>query len=479
MPRKPAPPTKFAITVVVDGKPIKVTLYPPTGTGAGQRASWFVYWTGLTASKSTGQADREEAIKLAESMAKNHGRRPVLSDTVLTDEEFHEIQKRHFAKKKNQKAAKQTLYSCQSAIDAFKYVSGLPHITLATAAECEAFMWNAQKLPKNWKAVKEHNEQPAAKPISEETVIKWLRSLAAAWNRANSHAGRKCVRGVVVEKKLLTSNPWVEFTWIETKEKPIRQFDADELLSILDYLEAGWPDVSTATALAKVCLWSWGRRAEIVGLTWSTLREVGEEKHFEILGKAGVKKWCQLPEALYKELLAFRTNSPYVFAAHNEQLRQHHLKSKEPWRAKSVAPDYQPNTFWDWFHDRVTGWSATMAKAHAYPHIFRKTTMQYAHEGAAFNQEVARNLRVSPTVMMNHYVEKTDLQRRQESNITFKNIHASLPPEVAARYGHTEPVSDPLREQLDAAVAAGDWPRVAELANQQTARASPDKDTRP
>src|SRR5437660_1425260 len=70
--------------------------------------------------------------------------------------------------------------------------------------------------------------------VSPNTVLKWSRSLQAAFERANRNAGRKCVRGVVDERRLLTVNPWNQFTWIGGRSKPIRQFDMDELLSFLD-----------------------------------------------------------------------------------------------------------------------------------------------------------------------------------------------------------------------------------------------------
>ena len=50
MPRKPKP-EKQTITVLVNGTPVAVILHPPTGT----RPSWYAYWNGLVASKSTGQ----------------------------------------------------------------------------------------------------------------------------------------------------------------------------------------------------------------------------------------------------------------------------------------------------------------------------------------------------------------------------------------------------------------------------------------
>ena len=72
---------------------------------------------------------------------------------------------------------------------------------------------------------------------SPNNVLRWSRSLQAAFERVNRNAlKRKCVRGVVDQSKLLKSNPWSQFTWIEGSRRPIRQFDGDELLSFMDYL---------------------------------------------------------------------------------------------------------------------------------------------------------------------------------------------------------------------------------------------------
>jgi hypothetical protein len=70
MPRKPKQ-EKQTITVVVNSKPVAVTLHPPTGI----RTSWYAYWAGLVASKSTGQRNLEDAIIAAEEMVKNGGQR--------------------------------------------------------------------------------------------------------------------------------------------------------------------------------------------------------------------------------------------------------------------------------------------------------------------------------------------------------------------------------------------------------------------
>jgi hypothetical protein len=52
---------------------------------------------------------------------------------------------------------------------------------------------------------------------------------------------------------------------------------------------------------------------------------------------------------------------------------------------------------------------------------------------------------------------------RQASNRTFHRILASLPPEVARRYGHVETTTGDLEEQLKRAAAIKDWTRVAQI----------------
>src|SRR5439155_7190478 len=268
MPRKPQQ-KKQTLTVLLNGKPITVTLHPPTDT----RKSWYCYWTGLVASRSTGQLNLADAIIVAESMVRNGGKQPRLADAILSDEEFEQIQRVHYAKKKDpaaQARADKSLQSCLEAIRAFKAISGLSQITLATADDCAAFQRKVLTLPKS--TLRPYpNGKKDVPCYSANTAVKWSVALQAAWERACRTAGKKCVRGVVDEKKLLTDNPWKQFTWIEGFQRPIRQFDAAELLSLPDYLDQKWSGVTVAMLYAKVLLWSWGRREEIASLTWPQL----------------------------------------------------------------------------------------------------------------------------------------------------------------------------------------------------------------
>lgn len=471
MPRKPKL-EKQHVTVVVDGKPVNMILHPPTGT----RKSWYVYWNGLVASKATGERRLEDAVKAAEGMITGRSKRKAVADTVPSDEEFDEIQRRHYSKKQDpdaQRRAQKSLGECLYALSAFRSITGVRPVTLATPDDCERFQYKALQLPKNWRK-RYPNSRDDAELLSPNTVVKWSVALQAAFERANVNGGKKCVRGVVPEERLLTDNPWKKFTWIEGRVPTIRQFDGDELVSFLDHLESRWAGVTVAPAVAKACLWSWGRKSEVMGLQWSSLRHVGTENHFDIVGKWGVRKWFRIPDRLYQELLEIRCDSPFVFGAYNAQLRAFYERGSRPWQADRIASSFNPTNLGDWFYERVKHWSDALPRGSACIHVFRKTTLQYARAGEDVNKQVAADARLGERVMMTNYVREEDPELREKSNRTYHRIASSLPHRVARRYGHEAPPHDPIREQLEKAVADGNWPLVerlsAELAEREAKR---------
>ena len=197
-------------------------------------------------------------------------------------------------------------------------------ITSATPDDCAAFQRRHSNCQRSGGSNTRTPGRSDQSVYSPHTVLKWSTALQAAFERASINGGKKCIRGVVDNAKLLTSNPWKAFTWIEGANKPIRQFTTEELGSILDYFGSRWKGITVAPAAAKVCLWSWCRLSELVNLTWDDLRIVGTEYHFEIIGKWGVEKWARIPGGLYHELLGLKTANPHVFSAYNKQLRQHY-----------------------------------------------------------------------------------------------------------------------------------------------------------
>jgi hypothetical protein len=80
---------------------------------------------------------------------------------------------------------------------------------------------------------------------------------------------------------------------------------------------------------------------------------------------------------------------------------------------------------------------------------------------------------VGEAVMMTNSVKESDDELRARSNRTYCRILASLPPEVARRYGHVG--QTPTREgQIRAAVTAKDWDQVAALSARMAQEGRPE-----
>ena len=462
MPRK-AKRDKRKIELLVNGRLVTVTMFPPTGA----KRSWYVYWTGLKARKSTGHTDFDNAVAAATDMLRNGGQKSQQADTLLSDEEFEEIQRRHYAKKTDTAAvvrAEKSLASCLDAIRAFREITGITPISLATPEDCEQFQREALKKPRNWRMQFRAKDEP--RRLRPNTVIKWSVSLQAAFERANSNAGKKCVRGVVPKEKLLKSNPWREFTWIDGTAPTKRIFSDEELLSILDELETKWGGVPIAGLIAKVSLWIWARKAEVAGLKWDNLHVLGDEHHFDFIGKWGIRKWARIPPQLYAELLRSKTDSPFVFGGFPRELRRHFMKTR-PGMEKAVNTEYSPDALGWWFNQKLEAWAKATKRDHASHHSFRKTALQFARIGDDRNEAVALDARISRNVMVRHYVDDNDEMLRLRSNRTFYRLVAGLPPEVARRYSF-QPDSDALglEVRLYAAASVQDWKTVGDIAQQ-------------
>jgi hypothetical protein len=136
-------------------------------------------------------------------------------------------------------------------------------------------------------------------------------------------------------------------------------------------------------------------------------------------------------------LSASRTDSPFVFASYPEQLKQFYDRTGQAENARQVKAEFHPENVANWFYKKIKAWSKSLLKEYATTHIFRKTALQCARRGEDINQQVAKDARLSPSVMMTNYVKENDEEMRERSNRTYQRILASLPPEVAHRYGYT------------------------------------------
>lgn len=271
------------------------------------------------------------------------------------------------------------------------------------------------------------------------------------------------MRGVVDESKLLSSNPWMEFTWIDGTEPTKRRFDNEELLSVLNYFETTWASVPVAGLFVKVSLWSGARRSEVAGLSWEDIRVVGNEYHLDFVGKWNVRRWARIPAVLYSELLNAKTDDPHVFAAYNKELRQYHRSLCHVSVANNVGVKFSPDAFCEWFHKRLGDWAKQNGNGHATHHVFRKTALQGARRGEDRNDRVAQDARVSCSVLMRHYVDETEEELWQASNRHYHRILAGLTPELARRYGYEEAVAGGQEQELRAAVEAKDWAKAKQI----------------
>lgn len=455
MPRKPKEERHY-IHVPCNGMTVKVTLFPPRP--GSREKSWNAYWKGLKTRRSTGKKTLAEASEAATAMVQGRARGTVATEQWPTDDEFIEIQRRHFSKKGDRSGKRSSLTNVLEAIDAFKRVSGLSPVCRATPDDCERFQTEALKLLRNWRS-QHPKSKPETRTVTEGTVYKWLVALRAAFERANDNAsGRKCVRGVVPPERLLKSNSWQRFTWITPPKKKIEQFKADELLTLLQHFRKNWPGVTAAEAMLKVFVWSWARREEVAGLKWNDLRMVEDELHFDTVGKWEIEKWFRIPRAVYDELLTIKTDSPFVFAKLNDQLRKFHLTEGRK-SAATMVKDFDVYNAGRWFYEQVKKWDSE-----AYVHMFRKTSLQYARAGQDATQSLAKDARVSEGVMMTHYVKEEDLQFRAASNAMYQRLCLSMTPEVARAFGHEHSATAILEQRLREAIGSRNWSLVGEIA---------------
>ncbi len=222
---------------------------------------------------------------------------------------------------------------------------------------------------------------------------------------------------------------------------------------------------------AALSLWMWARRAEVASLRWDDLHVVGKERHFDFIGKWGIRKWARIPAGLYRELAEVRTDRPYVFAAYTDQLREHYRRTPHPLTAKIVGSEFDPELLYRWFHAKIRKWAEVTGRERASHHAFRKTALQTASRGDDRNVQVAQDAKITEAVMLlRHYVDETDDEFRQASNRTYARLLAGLNPKVAERYGYrAEEEGASLEDRLAAAVNAKDSPLAKELLDRLSA----------
>lgn len=247
----------------------------------------------------------------------------------------------------------------------------------------------------------------------------------------------------------------------------MRHYSSEELLSILEFFRKRFPLVPIAEYAAQMYLWSYVRRNEIAGLRWDSVRQIGQEVHFDITGKWRVRKWFRIPRRLFTNLQSVRDpDNPYVFAAYSKQLQSHHVSQGRHDLAMRVRVEFVPDNFGDWFYEQITRWANSNGYPKACVHAFRNTALQFAVDGAVINDGVAKDAGVHVEVMKKHYTSETERLLREKSNRTFERISQSLDQQVLVCFGYSADTENHLIEQLKNATFNCDWTEVRKLASQ-------------
>ena len=255
--------TKRTITVVVNGAVIPVILHPPPPRGGLGTPIGPASWPASPPARqiSSGRPCRRE-------YGTERWKRPCLAETLLSDEEFEAIQRGPTtteSKTRRPRRGRRNRWNPAWKPSPHSGHHGISPMTLANPDDLPPSS-GRHLASQSWRLRYPKARKKGVNRYSPHTVLRWSRSLQAAFERANINGGKKCIRGVVANDKLLTANPWRAFTWIEGADKPIRQFTADELGSILDYFGSEWQEMSVAPAAAKSFLWLWCRLSELVNL---------------------------------------------------------------------------------------------------------------------------------------------------------------------------------------------------------------------
>jgi len=205
-------------------------MFPPVGTAARGMPSGRP-----ETRRSTGQNEYEKAVVAVNDMLNHKGQRRQWKDAISVDGEFEEIQRRILRRRLSRVRsgrAEKSLKATLEAISAFRDITGIVPVTLATAADCERFQNEAMRRKRFWR--KEYpKSQKESKTLSANTVIKWSRSLQAAFQRANDNRRQRNASGASFRRKAPKVQSLAPVHLDRRVSQAATQFDSEELLGFL------------------------------------------------------------------------------------------------------------------------------------------------------------------------------------------------------------------------------------------------------
>ena len=355
--------------------------------------------------------------------------------------EWEQIQRAHFAKKRDQKRAGRTLNACLDSKQTFVSITKADDASVVTPDTVEKFQQEALKT-----------EWTEGRVYTPSTIRRCLGHMSASFNRCRITAGKKCQRGIVQPEKLLTVNPFEQVGWLDECPKELRHLSTQELRALLDWRMFGSSPL--ISAVLKVSIWGCGRIEEITELRWDWISEDGFVSVPDDVAKWGQGRQFRIPLRLWKELKSFPTESPFVWNRTVAELRTYHIRRGGKGSATQLA-EFTPTRLRGRLQKWIQAWAIESKAVGVSHHTLRKTALQWSREEQLRNagDEFAELSNVGLDVAKKHYTKDP---KKLRAEILFQNISRELlkEPQLAVAMGlAVEPTKSPAPSLADVQVA--------------------------
>jgi len=252
------------------------------------------------------------------------------------------------------------------------------------------------------------------KGYSPATVHKALTHLSSGFNRCCASSGRRCIRGVVDDSKLLGSNPFMHVRWIEPRVSVKRQFGVDDIKNLMSWPKIG--KIPSSRLFIQVSLWSAGRIEEMTEIKPEWL----DGCYLTIpdsVAKWGKGRCVRFPESIAAQLAKGWRSFP-------EELRQHHRSVGKSNLAVQVM-DFEPRRFQYRMQRIIRDWAYRNNVRGLSHHSLRRTALQWSREQQIRKSEAgyAEASNVNLSVGNTHYTVEP---RRLLADIVYANISHEL-----------------------------------------------------
>jgi len=399
------------LTIPTDGELLTVYLHPPGTVGNTRYWAFSCREASITKKSLKCNSLKDAKLTAIKLLTAPKSEDESKSEETLTWGDWDSIQVAYYRKKANEKRANRTLEECRKAMRLFVRITGAPDASSVDADMVDRFQSEGVQRKKG-----------DGKPYSASTVWKTMAHMSSSFNRCRISAGKRCVRGVVDQSKLLMVNAFEEVNWIEPTQPRKLQFSREGLKAFLAWAYlAGCPLLSL---FAKVSLWARGRIEEMSELGWDWIDDQGYVGIPDEQAKWGKGKLVKIPLLLVEELRRYRGSGPFVWERYVEQVRDYHRNTGHLASAHKML-DFSPARLKVHFQKQIQRWAKTSENVGLSHHAFRRTGLQWSREGQLrmYEAEYAKSSNLSLGVADSYYTRDP---RHLRADIVFRSIAGEL-----------------------------------------------------